>query len=257
MEYVKDLVTIVTPAYNAERFIEETIASVLKQTYRNWEMVIVDDCSRDHTASMVSAYTDERIHLIHLDQNKGAANAWNVAFQAARGQYLAFLDADDVWEAVKLEEQINFMKRHNYGFTYTAYDWIDENSCPMNKVIHVSKSKTFAQVMKHTNIGTLTVILDRKILGECYVKTIDKAWDYYLWGTILQKGNKAFGYDKVLAHYRVVSDSVSRSKKRHALAVWQLYYQDLKIPLVKCCYYFVCYALHSIQKYYLGYGKQS
>lgn len=250
MEYIKGLVSIITPAYNAEKFIAQSIDSVIAQTYTDWEMIIVNDCSKDNTINIVNQYDDKRIKLINLTENKGAANAWNVAFQKVKGEYIAFLDSDDVWLETKLEEQIKFMRDNHYVFTFTSYDWIDENSKSLNKVIKISKMKDFSRTMKNTNIGLLTVMLDRKEIGDISVKPIKLNWDYYLWGIILRRGYKAYGYNKVLAHYRIVSNSASRNKYKHAKAVWRLYYHELKIPLFKSMYYFLCYLLNSVKRYY-------
>lgn len=123
-EYVDDLVSIITPAYNAAECIAETIASVFAQTYPKWEMLIVNDCSKDNTAEIVKSYAaeDNRIKLINLKQNSGAALARNMAIQNAKGRYIAFLDSDDLWKKEKLQKQLEFMQQNDYSFTFTAYE---------------------------------------------------------------------------------------------------------------------------------------
>ena len=123
-EYVDDLVSIITPAYNAAEYIVETIESVLAQTYPKWEMLIVNDCSKDNTVEIVQSYAakDNRIKLINLKQNSGAAVARNTAIQNAKGRYIAFLDSDDIWKKEKLQKQIEFMQQNGYAFTFTAYE---------------------------------------------------------------------------------------------------------------------------------------
>lgn len=249
--YVDGLVSIVTPAYNSEKYIRETIDSVLAQSYTNWEMLIVNDCSTDNTLKIIKSYDDQRIVLIDLKKNGGTPNAWNQAFKVAKGEYIAFLDSDDVWEPEKLKEQVDFMRKNNFKFTCTAYDWVDENTKSLNKTVYVDEKKNLAQSLKNTNIGLLTVMLDRKEFKDLQVKNMKLVWDYYLWGKILQNGYFVYGYNKVLSHYRIVTNSASRNKKKHAKAVWNLYHKDLNIPFIKATYYFICYAINGIKKYYM------
>jgi len=134
IDYKEGLVSIITPAYNAEKYIQETIESVLSQSYANWEMIIVDDKSTDKTVNIIEEFCDDRIKLVKLEKNGGTSNAWNNAFKYATGEYVAFLDSDDLWVSTKLEEQINFMKKNNYVFTFSSYDWIDKILKPLARL---------------------------------------------------------------------------------------------------------------------------
>lgn len=253
MEVIEGLVSIITPAYNAEKFISQTIESVLNQTYKNWEMIIVNDCSSDNTRKIVESYKDKRIILINLNENKGTANAWNIAFSKMKGEYIAFLDSDDLWSEKKLELQIAFMKKNNYSFTCTSYDWIDEESKPLNKIIRCSAVKTYNRVLSNTNIGLLTVILSRKEFPNIQVKNcLPLLWDLYLWAILLNDGHKCYGLNQILSHYRIVSNSQSRNKKKHALAVWQLYRNELHISLISSIFFFSGYALNSLKRHYFN-----
>ena len=133
-EYVNDLVSIITPAYNAAEYIAETIESVLAQTYPKWEMLIVNDCSTDNTATIVQNYVnkDNRIKLINLKQNSGAAVARNTAIQNAKGRYIAFLDSDDLWKKEKLQKQLNFMQQNGYAFTFHNFIMFDDGKEKQN-----------------------------------------------------------------------------------------------------------------------------
>lgn len=246
------LVSVITPAYNAERFLQETIESVLSQTYENWEMIIVDDGSTDSTYSLAESWSgkDSRIRVIKCQKNGGQARAWNIAIAAAKGRYLAFLDADDLWEENKLEEQLAFMNENNYGFTYTMYDWIDENSEPAGKTIDVPGSQTYKDILKNTAIGALTVVIDRAVVNVAEIPEVHLN-DSMMWLQIAREGVTAYGYEKVLAHYRIVTNSFSRNKKRSAARLWNLYRDQLKIPFFRRAYYFTCYAFNSIKRYYL------
>lgn len=249
---MEDLVSIITPAYNAEKYISQTIESVIAQSYKNWEMIIINDNSKDNTLRIIKNYAklDKRIKLVNLEKNFGAANAWNVAFKIAKGKYLSFLDSDDIWVESKLEEQINYMKKNNYSFTYTKYEWIDEQSKPYGKVIKIPKSINYKSLLKNTNIGLLTVIIDREKINISNVPIVYMDWDLWLWAQIMKKGEIAYGYDKTLAYYRIVSSSVSRNKKKAAMGVWNIYKNYLHIPFLKRVYYFICYAFNSVKRYY-------
>ena len=246
------LVSVITPAYNAERFLQETIQSVISQTYDQWEMIIVDDGSTDSTYSLAESWSgkDSRIRVIKCRENGGQARAWNIAIAAAKGRYLAFLDADDLWVENKLEEQLAFMKENNYGFTYTMYDWIDENSGSAGKIIDVPESQSYKDMLKNTAIGALTVVIDRSLVDVAEIPEVHLN-DSMMWLQIAREGVTAYGYDKVLAHYRIVTNSFSRNKKRSAVRLWNLYRDQLKIPFFRRAYYFTCYAFNSIKRYYL------
>lgn len=141
---MRELVSIVMPSYNTAKYIEETLNSVLKQTYSNWELIIVDDCSSDNTDEIVAKFDDKRIIYLKNDKNFGAAMSRNRALKEANGKYIAFLDSDDLWMPDKLEKQIQYMKEHNYDFTYTNYEEIDENSKSLNKFVTGPKQITKA-----------------------------------------------------------------------------------------------------------------
>ena len=181
-QYVDDLVSIITPAYNAASYIVETIESVLAQTYPNWEMLIVNDCSQDNTAEIVQSYAakDKRIKLINLKQNSGAAAARNTAIKNAKGRYIVFLDSDDLWKKEKLQKQIEFMQKNGYAFTFTSYEHFKEAKENIQSKIQIPKSLNHKQALKGNKIGCLTVMLDRKQIQNIHF-TNDKHEDYILW----------------------------------------------------------------------------
>ena len=154
----EDLVSIVTPTYNCGKFITETIESVIGQTYKNWEMIIVDDCSKDNTQEIVKKYlkNDKRIKYIKFEKNQGAAIARNTAIREAKGRYIAFLDSDDLWSKDKLEKQINFMKKNSYSFTCTAYEQIDENNNLLNKIIRPKIKADYNRILLDCPVGNYT-----------------------------------------------------------------------------------------------------
>lgn len=243
------LVSVITPAYNAERFIGETIESVLKQTYKNWEMIIVDDKSTDNTVNIVKSYAerDSRIKLIELEENSGSAIARNTAMDHANGRYLAFLDSDDQWIENKLERQVEFMKENDIAFSFTKYVRMTEDGKVTNAISKVPEKVDYNQLMKHCVIGCLTVMLDREKIGNERMINIRTRQDYVFWLTLTKKGFIAYGLPEVLAKYRVVKNSISSNKLKAAKQNWNVYYNIEKQGLIKSLWYFSHYALISIK----------
>ena len=173
MEFEKGLVSIITPNYNCEKFIEETINSVLAQTYNNWEMIIVDDCSSDKSFEIACAYSnkDKRIKVFKNEKNSGAAISRNKAIEMSRGEYLAFLDSDDIWMPNKIQTQLSFMKQHNCDFSFTEYEHIDENGISLKKIAKVINKLTYRKMLFHCWPGCLTVMYnqEKKIVNRCFI----------------------------------------------------------------------------------------
>lgn len=243
------LVSIITPMYNSEATIAETIESVLAQTYTGWEMVIVDDCSTDASGSIVKSYQkrDARIQYYKRDKKSSVANARNYAINIAKGYYLAFLDSDDLWEKDKLQKQIDFMVRNNAGFCYSACATIDEKGNKTGKIRNVKDYADYGMLLKGNFIPCLTVVVEKKLFDKIEFPEI-KHEDYAVWLSILKTGVKAYGINEVLAYYRVNSNSVSANKFKAALWTWNIYYNYEKIPFFKSVYYFINYFLRAVWK---------
>ena len=217
---MKELVSIIMPTYNCGRFIRESINSVFSQTYRNWELLIVDDCSTDETESIVCTYNDPRIRYIRNEQNIGAALTRNRALREAKGRYIAFLDSDDLWMPEKLEKQIAFMETNGYAFTYTHYQEIDEASNPTGVMIygplHITKKGMYAFCWP----GCLTVMYDVSKIGLIQIEDIQKNNDYAIWLKICKKAD-CYLLPEMLAKYRrgrigsVSSHSITTMIKWH------------------------------------------
>ncbi len=208
---MNNLVSIITPSYNSEKFIANTIASVLAQTYTFWEMIIVDDCSTDNSVKIINSFKDKRIKLITLKENSGAAVARNKAIAKAKGNFIAFLDSDDFWYPNKLEVQINFMVKNNYKLTYTSYQQVDENATPIKK-IECHKKLSYQDLLSANRIGCLTAVYAADKLGKIYMPTIRKRQDYAFWLSILKKIDYAYGIQQVLANYTIRNQSISNNK---------------------------------------------
>jgi glycosyltransferase involved in cell wall biosynthesis len=191
------------PSYNCGLYVEETIRSVQAQTYQNWEIVFVDDCSTDDTIKLVQKLqlSDKRIRLFKNTINSGAAIARDYALCEAKGKWIAFLDSDDLWEPTKLEKQIAFMEEHGYAFTYTGYCEINEESKETGVVISGPKCVTKAGMFAFCWPGCLTIVYDREKIGLVQIKDIKKNNDYAMWLKVCQKAN-CYLLDECLAKYR-------------------------------------------------------
>lgn len=251
MQLVDNLVSIITPAYNAEKYIKYTIESVIKQTYINWEMIIVDDASVDNTVCIIKNYQqkDKRIKLISLGKNQGVANARNKAIENAKGQYIAFLDADDYWENNKLQEQIKFMQDNNIVFSYHAYKLFDLSN-KKQKTIFVPKKLNYQELLKGNTTGScLTICLDRKVIKNIYFPK-EKHEDYICWLNVLKQYNiTAFGINKILGTYSIGKKSISSNKLKSAVWNWKVYRNSQKLSIIQSLYYMYFYVLNGIRKY--------
>lgn len=248
MKKEQPLISVITPAYNSERFIGDTIDSVLQQTYPNWEMIIVDDCSTDNTRKIVEDYQkrDKRIKLFTLEENSGSAVARNKAMELAAGRYIAFLDSDDRWLPEKLEKQFAFMKEKEIGFSFTTYVRILEDGTRTNAVSNTPVSVNYDDLMKRCVIGCLTVMLDRDKVGHLKMVNIRTRQDYVYWLHITKKGFLAYGLPEILAEYRLVGNSISSNKWKAAKRNWYVFRKIEKQSLAKSIWYFAHYVVRSI-----------
>lgn len=195
-----DKVSVITPSYNSSPHISEAIASVINQSYSNWEMIIVDDCSTDNSIELIQSFVDQdsRIKLINLPENSGAAIARNTAIKAAEGRYTAFLDSDDLWHPIKLEKQIQYMKYKNIAFSFSSYEKIDENGLPFG-VVYIPKKVNYYKLLKTNVIGCLTAMYDAEKLGKVYMPLNTRREDFATWLAILKQVDYAYGMPDVLA----------------------------------------------------------
>lgn len=248
--YDQDLVSIITPAFNAESYVEATIASVQAQSHDNWEMLIVDDCSSDNTVEVVeqAAVLDPRVRLIRQPKNGGPASARNSALEAATGRWIAFLDSDDLWLPQKLESQLAFQRRHSAKVTFTAFRRITADGLATGRLINIPERVGYRQLLGNTVIATSTVVVDREMSGEFRMKAMYYD-DFGCWLDLLRGGDIALGLQADLMRYRVVSQSVSRNKKNSARQVWLTYRTVEGIGLLRAAWYFVNYAVNGYLKY--------
>lgn len=233
------LVSIITPTFNSEKFIVQTIRSVQDQTYTSWEMIIVDDCSSDKTASIVaeSIAQDSRIKFYKLHHNSGAGIARNQAVTMATGKYIAFLDSDDLWKPEKLQKQIDFLQSNQQPFTFSFYECIDENGKALGKRIEAPGKLKYWQLFFCNFVGNLTGIYDVDFFGKIPISSIRKRQDWMVWLTVLKRIRAAQPVAESLAFYRVREDSISASKIKlleHNYAVYRLFHK-FNVALSLCC----------------------
>lgn len=247
----RPLVTIVTPVYNAEKYIRDCIESVLNQTYTNWEMILVDDCSTDHSISIIKEYlsVDNRIKLFENQKNSGPAVSRNLALSHARGQYITFLDSDDMILEDKLKKQVNFMIKNKLYFTHGNYSFCDDSG-KIIKSILTSKDIDYKTLLKGNQFKIMTVMIDTKILKDHFFLEI-KHEDYQFFLNILKRGfsSKVYSKDKDSLCRININTSVSSNKIKSAIWTWLIYYKYENLGLIKSIYYFIRYAINGIIKY--------
>lgn len=265
---MSEVVSIIVPVYRAKDYIAETIAMVIRQTYREWELLLVEDRSPDNSAEVIRAilkkykcsplpvgqsairsadeYTDgtgRRIVLVCKAKNRGAAAARNTGLDMAQGRYIAFLDADDVWYPEKLERELRFMRDRQAGFVFTSYAFGDEKARPTGKVVHAPRELTYRQALSRTVIFTTTVLLDKKLIPANLMRMPEvESEDTATWWQILRGGYKAYGLDEILAVYRRPPGSLSSNKFAAVRRIWNLYRRQEKLSVLSSARYFVLWA---------------
>lgn len=248
MESGDKLVSIIVPVYNAGSYIEETIAMVRAQSYQNWELLLVDDCSSDDSRSKIERCMEGaggKVRLITKEVNEGAARARNTGISEAKGRYIAFLDADDVWMADKLAKELAFMEKKQAAFAFTAYEFGDEKAKPTGKIVHVPETICYKQALSRTVIFTSTVLIDTKQTGKELIQMPDvKSEDTAAWWRILRKFT-GYGLDQVLTIYRRPPKSLSSNKVEAVRRIWNLYRREEKLPFLYSVYNLFFWALRA------------
>lgn len=222
--YNNNTVSVITPVYNVARFIERTLNSVLQQSYKDIEIILVDDCSTDNSAEIISRYLLKYNNIVYHKQetNGGAAVARNVALNIAKGRYVAFLDSDDLWCEGKLEKQLAFMQTNIAAISCTAMDCIGEDDTSLNSIRHVKKEIDYDFLLHNTMIATSTVIIDRNVTGNFQMPLHRGGQDYATWLMLMRNGTICYGLNEVLSHYRVMSQSLSSNKWKSIRQVWDI-----------------------------------
>lgn len=244
------LVSIITPVYNAERFLSDTIKSVQNQTYKNLEILLIDDCSKDNSAQIIKEFQkyDNRIKYIKLKKNSGASVSRNEGIRNAKGRFIAFVDSDDIWKPEKLEIQIKYMLKENLGFTFTSYRYMKENGELTNKIAKAPSKINYNGLLKNTIIGCSTVVIDKDIVDYFEMPLVRRGQDTATWLQILRKEKYAYGIEQDLVNYRLVGESLSSNKIIALKRTWNTYRNVEKLGLLKSSYVFCFYVFNAIKK---------
>ena len=243
-------VSVIMPNYNGEKFLKETIDSVLSQTYQNLELIFIDDCSTDGSLEIVKSIKDDRLIILSTEENGGAAKARNKGIDYATGKWLAFLDSDDLWTSDKLSRQLSFMVEKDVAFSFTHYDVINELGEKQTEFRPKKTEYTYKQILKHNSIGCLTVVVDVEKVGKVYMpEEAVKREDFAAWISVLEKGEKAYCLDQTLAKYRLHANSVSSKKVKMIKYQWRVLRKVFKFNPFKAVFYLVCWAVSGVFKY--------
>ena len=242
--------SIIMPAFNAHQFIKESIESVINQTYSHWELIIIDDNSSDDTFLIASGFAkiDSRIKLLHNVKNEGVSYSRNTGITAAQGNYLAFLDSDDIWYPNKLESQVQLIQSNpGHPIYFSSYEVINDHSISTSKVFLAPSEVSYKDLLKSNTIGCLTSIINRELVNNPSFAEIGHE-DYLLWLSILRNGAMAISTSDVLAGYRVHAGGLSYNKVKAAHWRWLIYYKYEKLGILRSAAFFIIYFYTSLKK---------
>lgn len=245
------MISVIIPVFNAGKFLAETITTVINQTYKNWELVIINDRSTDNSKEVARPFLkDKRIRWIDLPKNSGnGAAPRNKGIALAKGNFIAFLDADDLWADCKLEKQLEFMQQNNCPFSFTSYEFTDTKGRPNGKKAIVPNRLTYKQALKNTTIFTSTVMIDLKKLTKADIEMPNvPSEDTAAWWQILKKIPAGYGISEIYSYYRRSEGTLSSNKLEAIRRIWNLYRKVEKINPLKSSYYFCFYAINAIRR---------
>lgn len=253
------MVSIIVPVYNAAEYIEEAFYSVTAQTYRNWELILVDDASTDTSRDCLRRILEHsrqdpelsgKVRVFFSEQNKGPAAARNTGLRAARGRFVAYLDADDLWKPAKLEAQVAFMQRGGYAFGFTGYEFADSRGHPNGRTVRVPKSLTYREALGNTTISTITVMFDREQIPDWLLAMPEDSLreDTAAWWRILRHGYTAYGLNEALSVYRRHDGSYSANKWKAVRGTWKLYRENEGMTVREAGSYFVKYLIGAVRR---------
>jgi teichuronic acid biosynthesis glycosyltransferase TuaG len=248
-------IDIILPNYNSNKFIKETINSILNQSFKNWRLIIVDDNSNLDNKKILKKYSkNSKIKIIWLKKNKGAGFCRNMALNYSKANYIAFIDSDDIWYKSKLSDQLKFMLKNNFDFTYTNYLTFEaeDNLSKKHKILDLIKPPkkfNFNQFVKNTSIATCTMLIKRKLVKGVKFTNTKICEDYYFKCKVLKKINYAYFLTKTLSKYRIRSDSMQSSKLRNFTWIWYINKHYNKFSFYENFISLVSISLNSIKKY--------
>ena len=247
------MISVVIPVYNLEKYIEQTLDSVLAQNISDMEIILVDDMSTDNSASIINRYKarhiEAPIRLIEPGEKLKAHGARNLGIRESGGRYIAFLDGDDLWKPGKLEKQLKVMEEKKCGFSYTGYEFADKDATPMGKVVKVPAKITYKRALRNTTIFTSTVVFDTDIVPKEELVFPDiKSEDTALWFKLLRKGYAACGIQENFVLYRRTGNSLSSDKSDAARRIWNLYRKSEQLPFLYSCFCFIGWGFNAVKR---------
>ena len=245
------LISIIIPAYNAEKTIDEAIQSVFQQTYQKWELIIINDCSSDKTEEFVKKYLDQNNKIIFLnnEKNLGVSATRNKGIAASKGEWIAFLDSDDKWNSEKLEKQVRLIKKNKMAdLVFTGIAFINHRGLVSQYLLEVPESIGYRQLLKQNLIYCSSVMVKKELVINYRMQNDKMHEDYAVWLQLLKDGYHAFGINEPLLIYRVSENSKSRNKRYAAKMTYRVY-RFMKLNCIECVYFFMIYAVRNIYKY--------
>ncbi len=248
-----ELVSVIVPVYNVEKYIEQTMECVRNQTYTHWELLLVEDGSPDNSAAVIEDYIqrtgDNRIRLIRQPSNMGAAKARNRGLAEAQGRYIAYLDGDDLWVPQKLEQELKFMQEKEAAFVFTGYEFADDMGNGTGRVVKVPQTLTYKEALKNTTIFTTTVMFDTEKISKSLLEMpVIKSEDTALWWKVLRNGYVAYGLDENLVKYRQVKNSLSSNKLEALRRIWNLYRKAEGMSVLSSAWHFCFWAVSTVKR---------
>lgn len=246
---MEELVSIITPCYNSEKYIKETYDSILNQTYKNWEWIIIDDCSTDDSVEIIEKFNDSRVKLHVNHMNSGAAVSRNKALEIANGRYITFIDSDDLWLPQFLEKSIEFLKINHEELVYATYKRVDEELNPLLNDFIAEDRIDYQRILYNCPIPMLTSLYDSKRIGKISFPQVELREDHAMWMELLKKIKSARAIKEPLGIYRMRENSVSRNKLFIAKKQYRLYRNYLKLSIFKSMYYTFHWGVNGLKKY--------
>lgn len=251
--FVEGLVSVIMPIYNAEKYLTDTLESIFIQDYEKIEIVLVDDCSKDSSAKIILNLQEKHPEIVYYlqEKNMGAGAARNKALEIAKGQYVAFLDSDDIWMPDKISRQIELMNAKKSPFSYAAIEMMDEKGETIKGKRNIKENCDYRYLLHNTIIATSSVVIDRMVLGDFRMPLRRGGQDYATWLMLLRDGAVAQGINETLVRYRVARGSLSSNKFKSIKQVWEIQTQDEKINKVSAAFHVMCFGFNAFKKYFM------
>ena len=246
MKIKKSEIDIILPNYNSEKYIERTIKSVKRQSFKNWRLIIIDDASDFKTKKILHKFqNDKRIKILWVTKNKGAGYCRNLGIKKSFSKFVAFIDSDDIWEKRKLEFQLNFMKKNNYNFSYTYYETFGQKK---QKVLAAQKYN-FQKFIRDTSIATSTMMLSRRVIRNIHFTNTKICEDYFFKCRVLKRVGHAYCLTKFLTKYRVRENSLQSNKLKNIFWIWKINRNFNKLGIIENFKSIFFISLNSLRKY--------